>query len=410
MMFLALTWLMLAQTPATALTGTVTGPDGAPAVGAELVLAANDQNTTVLGRAKVGEAGRFTIDRPASPPATLWAVQPGCRLGRVDVNGDTNALEVRLGPPGGAVVRVLGPDGRPAAGVRVLPYQLINPNRWLPDAVAELAASATDADGRAVLASVATAELTYVDLHTPNLGIQGLQITLDPARPLVINLRPVATWIGQLQAADPADARGWHVRAWTRVGAWNDPEPSTVGYVETTTDDAGRFALKPIALGALQLEFKPPGERPVVPDPPQTLSVRDTAAEVVVIPLRDRPVRRAGDGQAGRGGAGPPDPPRVEPEPEPAARHHRRPGTVHLPGLAGSGPGWPLHDPPQPHRGSGAELGRLHRPRGAQGDRTGRSDGHPRGPAGSGPRHRRGWATRRRRGDHGELEGDSRRP
>ncbi len=86
-------------------------------------------------------------------------------------------------------------------------------------------------------------------------------------------MRPVATWKGRLLADDPKLARGWQVRAWTRVGGDPQAEPVTTGYIEsTTTDEEGRFTLALIALGSLQLSLKPPDNLPVVADLPDPWS------------------------------------------------------------------------------------------------------------------------------------------
>ena len=100
-------------------------------------------------------------------------------------------------------------------------------------------------------------------------------------KPPVISLRPVSIWKGRLSAAEPKYARGWQVKAWTRVGGDPNAGPATTGYVETTTDNEGRFALAPIAVGGLQLQLKPPGDLPVLADIPR-------------VPGRPRRARRVG--------------------------------------------------------------------------------------------------------------------
>ena len=76
------------------------------------------------------------------------------------------------------------------------------------------------------------------------------------------------------------------MRAWTRVEGDPAAEPQTAGYVETTTDDEGRFALAPIAVGGLELKLKPPGDLPVLADLPRSLVVREGREDSVDIPLR----------------------------------------------------------------------------------------------------------------------------
>src|SRR5205085_3839358 len=123
-------------------------------------------------------------------------------------------------------------------------------------------------------------------VHSRAFGIQGRPIVPKPGQPAVIALRPASTWKGRLSAEDPRHARGWRVRAWTRVGGDPSAAPQTTGYVETTTDDEGRFTLAPIAVGGLQLDLKPPGDLPVLVDLPRALAVHEEREDAVDIPLK----------------------------------------------------------------------------------------------------------------------------
>ncbi|HEV3121319.1 MAG TPA: carboxypeptidase-like regulatory domain-containing protein, partial [Isosphaeraceae bacterium] len=134
--------------------------------------------------------------------------------------------------------------------------------------------------------AVAPDDLGYVDIHSREFGIQGRPVASKPGEPALVALRPVSTWKGRLKAQDPKHARGWHVRAWTNLMGDRSAEPQTTGYVETTSDDEGRFALDPIAVGALRLELKPPGDLPVQADLPRSLAVRAGREESLEIPLK----------------------------------------------------------------------------------------------------------------------------
>ena len=301
-MFLTpLVWVVLAQVPTTPLTGTVVGVGGEPISGVELILVGLPSfDPPIVARGKSGEGGRFSLDRPATLAGDhhpqrapiLWAWKPGFRASATRfpeaLPKPDEPIRIVLEPPGKAEVRVEGPDGQPLGGVKVLPERLKTHATHVPDAVADLASATTGPDGLAVIDAVAPDELAYVDVHSREFGIQGRAIVPKPGKPAVVAMRPVSTWKGRLTADDPKQVQGWKVRAWTRVGFGGDPnaEPQTTGYVETTTDDEGRFALAPIAVGGLQLQLKPPGDLPVLADIPRSLAVREGRVDPVNIPLR----------------------------------------------------------------------------------------------------------------------------
>jgi hypothetical protein len=299
-MFIApMAWIVLAQVPTMPLSGMVVGPGGEPVIGVELILVGLPSfDPPIVARGKSGEGGRFSLDRPTGLAGDhhpqrapiLWAVKPGLRASATRfpeaLPGPDEPVRIVLEPPGKAEVRVEGPDGRPLAGVKVLPERLKTHYTNVPDVVADLASATTGPDGRAVLDAVSADELAYVDVHSREFGIQGRPIVTKPGKPAVIALRPASSWKGRLSAEDPKHARGWRVRAWSGVGGEPNAEPQTTGYAETTTDDEGRFALAPIAVGGLQFDLKPPGDLPVVVDLPASLAVREGGEGSADIPLR----------------------------------------------------------------------------------------------------------------------------
>ncbi len=299
-MFVApLVLVLLGQVPDVSLTGTVVGRGGEPVIGAELILVGlPSYDPPIVARGKSGEAGRFVLNRPAglagdlheqSAPI-LWAVKPGFRASLTrfpeKLPNPDEPVRIVLEPPGRAEVRVVNPDGQLLGGVKVLPGRLKSGYTTVPDAVAELVSATTGPDGRAVIEAVPASELTYVDVHSREFGIQGQAIVPVPRKPAAIALRPVSTWKGRLTAADARHARGWRVKAWTRVAVDRSAPAQTAGYVETTTDDNGQFALSPIAIGALHLELKAPAGLPVMADIPQSLSVRGGRPDSVDIALK----------------------------------------------------------------------------------------------------------------------------
>ncbi len=300
MVIAPLVWLVLAQAPMMSLTGTVVGPGGEPVVGADLILVGMPSyEAPIVARGKSGEGGKFSIERPATlvgdhhaqRALILWALKPGylastTRFPEAMPKPD-EPVQVILKPPGKAEVRVEGPDGRPVGGVRVLPGRLRTDYTNIPAAIAEIIAATTGADGVAVFDAIAPDDLAYIDVLSRELGIQGKNIPPAPGKPVMIALRPVSTWKGRLSAVDPKNARGWKIRAWTRVGGVSDAEPLAAGYAERTTDDEGRFTLAPMAVGSLQFELKPPGDLPVIVDLPRSLAVREGREESTEIPLRE---------------------------------------------------------------------------------------------------------------------------
>jgi Carboxypeptidase regulatory-like domain len=299
MWLVSLVWIVFAQVPTVPLTGTVVGPGGEPVIGAELVLVGlPSYDPPVVARGKSGEGGRFSLDRPTTLAGDhhpqrapiLWVVKPGLRAAAIRfpeaLPPPDEPVRIALEPSGKTQIRVEGPDGGPLSGVKVLPERLKTEYTNIPDEVAMLAAGTTGPDGLTVVDAVAPDELIYVDVHSREFGIQGRPIVPTPGKPRVITLRPASTCKGRLSGAEFRYARGWRVKAWTRVGGDPNEEPQTAGYVETMTDDEGRFALAPIAVGGLQLELKPPGDLPVLADLPQSLKVREGREESVDIPLQ----------------------------------------------------------------------------------------------------------------------------
>jgi hypothetical protein len=281
------------------LKGTVLGPGGEPVVGAELILVGlPSYDAPVVARAKSGEGGRFSLDRPVALAGDhhpqrapiLWALKPGLRASAMRfpeaLPEADQAIRIVLEAAGKAEVRVAGPQGQPIVGVEVRPGRLKTHYTNVPEVVAAIASATTGPDGVAVIDAVAPEELAYVDVHSRELGIQGRPISPKPGKPAVVVLRPASSWKGRLTAKDPRHARGWRVRAWTQVAGDPSAEPETTGYVETTTDIEGRFALAPIAVGGLQLELTPPADLPVLADLPRSLAVREGREDTVDISLK----------------------------------------------------------------------------------------------------------------------------
>jgi len=207
-----------------------------------ILVGAPTEGAGVPARATTDEAGHFALARPASlvggPSGnqipTLFAIEAGFALGSHRFEGSLPAegepTTLSLGPPGGEVVRVIRPDGVPAAGVRVVPVRIQEPFAELPDVVAQLAAARTGPDGVAVLDLVVAGTLLALDVDAAELGVQTKHIKPIPGKPIpgkpiVVKLRPASSWSGQLRADDPALVRGWRIHTWTDYAHVEDGEP-----------------------------------------------------------------------------------------------------------------------------------------------------------------------------------------
>ena len=111
--------------------GVVTGPDGRPASGTELVVASKEwggEPPTILGRAEADEQGRFSIDLGTNEclcdQPTLWAYRRGsvtatAWLTRADVTG--HPVDVVMGSPARAEFLVVGPGDNPSRTLESCP-------------------------------------------------------------------------------------------------------------------------------------------------------------------------------------------------------------------------------------------------------------------------------------------------
>jgi len=290
---------VLLQGPTTPLTGTVVAEDGAPVAGASLLLTGpTPGGSPVVSRGTSDEGGRFRFDRPAGLAPTnqyliptLWVGAPGhrARFRRFPegMPGAEEPVRVVLGPPARTEVRVETPDGRPLAGARVSVQRIKSEPMPVPEPLADLAERATGPDGVAVLDAFGPEEVGSVDVIAKGFGIQPRW--LDPARPgpKRVVLRPVVTLRGRLapEPADPALARGWHIRAWTYEqgdGGRNE----TVGYGDATTDEQGRYRIGELAPGSLQMTVAPPGASDLLPDLANLRRVEEGRENDLDIPLR----------------------------------------------------------------------------------------------------------------------------
>lgn len=304
-MLLSLTLLLVAvvDEPTVALSGRVVDATGAPAGGAEILLAGlpkSNGDRPIVARGKADEAGRFALRRPATlagendwRAARLWASRPGDRLAFASFSGPLPppGEEVRLAlpPRGRAEFRVEGPDGRPVAGAKVRVKSLAPTHVPVPEALAARVEATTDAEGRATIEAVGGEQVAQAEVEADGFGLQPRYFDPPLPGPRRIALRPAAALEGRFVAEDGRPLRGWKVSASTTI----DDEPGgprgPAGRAESIPlAEDGSFRFPAIAAGALGLWVDwPDGQDPdVLPAWPKTMEVRVGRANRVEIPLR----------------------------------------------------------------------------------------------------------------------------
>ena len=290
-MFVATTLLIMtvAQAPAapTTLSGQVLDAQGQPAPGIEVLLSALEQGTTahpVLARTKCDQAGRFQIDVPAQKDpskARFYLAFGPMSQRRPGWPGVCNVSDagIRIGAP---ETRQACQDGRSrgrsrwqAGGRRPCRPAIVRVAGGLPpsstfpppDALAEMLAARTDADGNGQISGCGAQDIEAVLVAAAAFGLQGSELIADKAGGCVIALKPAGRVTGRVLADDPSAARGLEVIAMMRPPASTRPQMN--GNARTTTNAEGRFEIPAIAAGELALNvFVPDGSklRPKLPD------------------------------------------------------------------------------------------------------------------------------------------------
>ena len=293
------------------LTGTVVGPDGKPAAGAEVVLTddasplspdplisgAALRPPAVLATRRADADGRFQVELPEHGevrqyarrrPVFLWVIGPGgpWRCGRSPIDWPPDGVSVRLAlaAPEPLEFLVLDPEERPVAGATLAPARVRGMN--LPAELGDRLAVQTDARGRARLDMGAASEVEVVRVVSGPSGVQQLHMPRpDAAGVCTLRLMPVGRVVGQVQAGDPRAVRGLAVRVST------DPDSSVNvarvgGFASVVTDDQGRFTIPALAAGTLWLWFEYRRELPWRGLPTGRLQVRPGTTTEVTIPLQ----------------------------------------------------------------------------------------------------------------------------
>ncbi len=220
----------------------------------------------------------------------VWAYASGHRIASANawlaLSGKPESVDLTLNPATDTSFIVLGPDGRPAVGAVVEPYQILTSHAYVPPPTAMLSAirSVADDTGRAVLPAIGREGFTSVKVTTSVLGEQQLPLrgnATEPAR-REVRLRPAGRIEGHIVAGRPEWTRGVKIYLSTfspsdhsgQVSTPSRPHPfgdgadKTEGLAEVVTGDDGTFIIPAIAEGKLSVHAKvdqalPVRERPI---------------------------------------------------------------------------------------------------------------------------------------------------
>ena len=294
------------------LSGVVVGPDGRPSPGAEVVASGgawDGDPAVAMGRATADADGRFVLELADGPTScdrpTLWAFVAGSAVGSSPI--DRDALEGRpvrltLGPPCRASFVVAGPDGRAIAGARITPRRVAREVPDLPEAIAALASSTTDRDGRAVLPAFRPEELLAVEVEAEGFGIQPREFRTTEGLADVgtksITLVSGGRVSGRVVADDPRAVAGLTVRVNSSTGGRGG---ANAGLATATTDGSGRFEVPAIAAGVVTVRVRPRDGSPDLPARVARKALEAGRGVDVEIPLR-RGVRVVGEAVDDRDG------------------------------------------------------------------------------------------------------------
>ena len=216
---------------------------------------------STLARTRTTEGGEFRLELPAEIVGSqeplsvaVWAI---AAPGRVAVKrlawaipAPEEPIRLVIEKPGHAGFRLLGPDGTPLAGARVVPAAFAHVA--LPRELAEKVAVVAGDDGEVVLPAFGPGELRWVHVQSPKLGTQIIR-TLGPETTGAseFRLEPVGRVSGHVVAGTDGPVSGVPVRAETFPDGYDFG--GTLGSTSVTTDGNGQFEIPAIAAGRLSL-------------------------------------------------------------------------------------------------------------------------------------------------------------
>ncbi|MDR3634715.1 MAG: carboxypeptidase regulatory-like domain-containing protein [Isosphaeraceae bacterium] len=258
----------VARSRTVSVNGVVADAEGKPLAGAGVFLTGLQTVggwPPVLARATTDASGKFRLDAPADiddpaapAAAALWAVRPGLLVAsRVLRPGTLPAgLPVRLvlGPPARGTFEVVGPDGKPVAGARVIPRAITRDATAAPDALGSLIAATTDGEGRAVVTAFFPEEIATVFVQARGLGVQQFGFRGSGVEPKAVALLPVGRVKGRVMADDAAEARALPLV----VASFHPKQPSpAAGLFHIPTSAEGRFEIDEVPEGRLSVAVVP---------------------------------------------------------------------------------------------------------------------------------------------------------
>jgi protocatechuate 3,4-dioxygenase beta subunit len=278
----------------------------------------------LLSRATSDRDGTFRIEVPTEKDpqrahflVAVWAYAPSLGLAgqafaptAVPAAG---SVQLKLGGPVHAAVRVVGPDGKPVAGARVRPGLVrvsggYRPTSTFPpsDPLADRLAATTDADGRGEIQCCRDGDIEAVRVEAAEFGLQASAFGAGAGGVATITLKAAGRLTGRVQVDDRSAARGLEVLVMTQPQGSGGPQVNGVG--QTTTDAEGRFEFPALATGKLAINVFPPEGAKLRPKLPSGVVIEPGKTAEVTIPMegpaRERTVAGRVVDRAGRPVAG----------------------------------------------------------------------------------------------------------
>jgi hypothetical protein len=285
--------------------GTVVDEGGKAIAGAQVVLYAppigNFNGDAAEARGESGGDGRFDFKAPPlgriyTNGVHVWAFKPGLSVAAVRyLTGRPHEIVLRNHEP--RSVRVVGPDGKPVAGARVV-ARLISfsggtGSADMPGSLASPLAVTTVRDGTATVAFLRGRDrLVAARVTAESIGEQDLPVseeTRDGSAGsfFVIKLKKTSSLSGRI--VDPAGrgVAGQAVEIWSRTGRLL---PNPVGFkngpVRTGADGTFQTPANLLSGSSYRVAVREPGTEPIVSD---FLPIAE--APVTIAPLELRPLR-----------------------------------------------------------------------------------------------------------------------
>ena len=159
-----------------------------------------------------------------------------------------------------------------------------------PDALANLLAATTNAQGKGQIKGCRAQDVDFVLIEAAGFGLQMSVLSADAGGGQAITLKPVGRLTGRVLADDPSSARGLEVMARTLPQGTTRPLTSAEGHA--TTDAEGRFEIAAIAAGELALNVLLPDGSKLRPKLPEGLNIEPGKTTEATIPLESPPRER----------------------------------------------------------------------------------------------------------------------